>query len=71
MADPFGREDMVVLTQRIIDADGAEAEIGRIIELLERNVPHPAVTGLIFYSGEDRTAEEVVQRALAYRLVQL
>ena len=42
-----------------------------MIELLERNVPHPAVTDLIFYSDENLTAEELVQRALAYRPIQL
>jgi hypothetical protein len=66
------RDALVALTQRIMDADGTEAEIDGMIELLERNVPHPAVTDLIFYPDEeDVTAEQIVERALAHRPVPL
>lgn len=67
----LGRDDLFALTRRIMEADGTEAAIDAMIGRLERNVPHPAVTELIFYPEEELTAEAIVERALAHRPIQL
>lgn len=71
MAERLNREQLIALVTRIIDADGTEEEINDMITLLERNVPHPEVSDLIFYSEEDMTAEQMVDSALAYKPMRL
>lgn len=63
------REELVRLVRRITATDGTEAEQDALLELLEQNVPHPEVSDLIYYppGGIELSAEEVVDRALAYQ----
>ena len=72
MTDTLTRFELVELVRKIQAAEGSEEEIDRMIASLEASVPHPHVTDLIFYpEGPDLTAEEVVERALAYKPIQL
>ncbi len=71
MQDRLTRSQLINLVQRIMDAAGTEDEIDAWIGILESNVPHPEVTDLIFYSEPKLTAEEVVEKALAYRATPL
>ena len=59
------REELILLVERIMKCQGTEKEIDDMIELLEKNVIDPEVTNYIFY--ENNTAEEVVDKALAYK----
>ncbi len=45
-------------------------EMNERINLVQDNVPHPEVIDLIFHSG-GLSAEEIVDRALAYRPIAL
>ena len=63
------RDEMISLVKTIMNARGSENDIDGAIELLERNVPHPNVSDLIFYN--DLTPEEIVDRALSYKPIQL
>jgi hypothetical protein len=63
------KDELVVLVQKIKNADGTEEEIDAAIDLLELNVPDPNVSDLIFY--DDLTAIEVVERAMQYKPIQL
>lgn len=42
-----------------------------MIEVVERNVPHPEVSDLIYWNDEDFTPEQIVDIALAYKPIQL
>ena len=66
------RHELIKLVQKIMNAEGTEYEIHNNVNILEKNVPHPEVSGLIFWpkNGEP-TAEEVVNEALAYKPIQL
>lgn len=44
-----------------------DEEVSEYIELLEKNVPHPAPSDLIFWSDEELSPEEIVKVALAYK----
>lgn len=50
--------------------DGTEEEIDEMIKLLEKNVPDPGVSDLIFW-GEERTPQEIVEIALSYKPILL
>lgn len=52
-----------------MNAEGTEEEIHANIMLFKDNVSHPSPANLIYH--EDLTAEEVVDRALSYRPIQL
>jgi hypothetical protein len=43
------------------------------LALVERNVPHPTISDLIFYppNGIELSAEEIVNVALGYRPIEL
>ena len=66
MATGMSREELVLMVTKIMKADGTEEEVDELISALDRNVPHPAVTDLIFYSPELVTPEEIVDKALSY-----
>ncbi|MDX3227038.1 hypothetical protein [Streptomyces sp. ME19-01-6] len=65
------RNELVNLAERVMAAEGMEGEHGDLARLLEENVPHPRVLDLIYYSDPPLTAEEVVDKALAYRPIEL
>lgn len=65
------REELVRMVQKLIDADLPEEDGDRLIEGLEASVSHPRVTDLIYYHTPKLTAEDVVERALAYRPIEL
>lgn len=65
------REELVRMVQLLIDARLPEEEEDRIVDELKSSVLHPRVTDLIYYNNPKLTAEEVVDRALAYRPIEL
>lgn len=65
------REELVRMVQLLIDARLPEEEEDRIVNELKSSVLHPRVTDLIYYNTPKLTAEEVVDRALAYRPIEL
>ncbi|MFI1968094.1 hypothetical protein BLA24_21155 [Streptomyces cinnamoneus] len=66
------REELIQLVERIMAGEGeTEAEHDELVHTLERNVIHPAVTDLIYHTRPELTAEEVVDRALAYKPIAL
>lgn len=67
MFNKLNREELIELVKQICEAEGTEEEIDSMIDLLEQNVPHPEVSDLIFWSNEELTAEEIVDRALNYK----
>ena len=67
------KDELVQAVRRIIDADGTESELDGLLGLVDRNVPHPSVSDLIFYppNGIELSAEEIVNAALAYQPIGL
>jgi hypothetical protein len=76
------REELIVLGERIINSEGTEEEISKMIELFNKNVPHPKRAGLFYYpenynarkdkiSDYNPSVEEVVDKALSYKPIQL
>ncbi|MGW3649763.1 bacteriocin immunity protein [Streptomyces sp. NPDC000878] len=70
------RDQLVELVRKIMASEGAEEEVDRMIEILEGNVPHPRVLGLIFHPEleglpDEVTAEQVVDTALSYKPIAL
>lgn len=64
------REELIKLVIEITTVEGkTEEQIDKLIGLFKTNVPHPSPSNLIYY--EDLTPEEVVDKALSYKPIQL
>ncbi len=61
------REQLVNLVKKIRQAEGSEEEISQWIDTLHACVPHPEVSDLIFYSKDELTDEQIVDKALSYK----
>ena len=64
------RQELIELINKIKNCDGTEEEIDNMILVLEKNVPHPEISDLIFW-GEEKTAEQIVDIALNYKPIML
>ncbi len=72
MNKTLSREELIDLVEGIKDPRGTEDDTNRELALLEANVPDPNVSDLIFWpDGPELTAEEVVDKALAYQAIPL
>ncbi len=72
MRHDLTREQLVELVRRIIAVNGGESEVDGLIAELEANVPHPAVSDLIFWPGRrELGAEQIVDEALAHKSIAL
>ncbi|MEV6549802.1 e9imm peptide [Streptomyces sp. NPDC051597] len=71
----LSRAEAVALVQRIMNADfDSEAEVDGWLEKLDRALACPTghVSDLIFWPpGQDLSADEVIDKALAYRPIAL
>ena len=64
------REELIELVIEIIQVKGkTEEQLNILLERLESNVPDPNVSDLIYY--EDLTPEQIVDKALSYKPIQL
>ena len=72
MADEMSKADLIVLVKKILSADGSETDLDQMLFLLHTNVPHPAVSDLIYHPIDPPySAEQIVELALAYQPVAL
>ncbi len=74
MAAELTRDEAIALVERIMSVDYAdEGELGGWLDQLERDLVCPGgyVSNLIYWSDPELTAAEVVDRALAYQLIQM
>jgi hypothetical protein len=71
MEGKLSRKKLVDLVSKIMNSEGTEEEIHQWVNTLRANVPHPAVSDLIFYPERKLTAEEIVDEALSYQPIPL
>jgi len=65
------RRELVHLVRRLRSGETTDEETVELVEELKRRVPDPEVTNLMFWHQPELTDEEVVDRALAYRPIEL
>jgi len=76
------REELIELGRKIVNCEGTEEEINSMYELFSKNVPHPNGANLFYYPENynarkfhiaeyNQTVEEVVDKALSYKSIQL
>ncbi len=67
MNKPLSRDELIILVSKIISGEGSESEIDEMLDLLERNVPDPHVSDLIFWSDIEYSPEKIVDKAMSYK----
>lgn len=63
------KEELIELVKDIMTAEGTEEEISQKLALFKKNVPHPRAADFIYH--DDLSAEEIVDKSLAYKPIQL
>ncbi len=64
------RIELIEIVKTIINIDDkTEDEIDELLDILNKNVPHPEVSDLIYYN--DLPPEEIIDKALSYKPIQL
>ena len=79
MTNRMSREELIELVNKISTPPTTEAEeelIHSWLRIFESNVPHPEASGLIFWPTKyglpsGPSAEEIVDKALSYKPIQL
>jgi hypothetical protein len=76
------REELIEIGKKIINLEGSEQEIDKLVQLFDENVPHPNGSNLFYYpenydsrkddiSKYNPTVEEIVDICLAYKPIEL
>ncbi|WP_044973122.1 bacteriocin immunity protein [Ruminococcus sp. HUN007] len=71
MSDKLSREELIKLVSDIIECNGTEKEIDEMMEVVEKNVPDPNVSDLIFWNDDNLTPEQIIDKAFEYKPIQL
>lgn len=82
MEKKLNREELIELGKKIINCEGTEEEIDKMYDLFNENVPYPDGANLFYWpenhdmrkddiSKYNPTIEEVVDKCLAYKPIQL
>lgn len=61
------REELIALVETIFRCEGSEEEHEKMYELLTKNLIDPEVGNYMYWSNPQMTAEEVVDKALAFK----
>ena len=65
------RTELIALVEQLFSCRGTPAQENEWITALEQNVPHPAITDLMYWSDEELSPAQIVDRALAYKPIPL
>lgn len=76
MIDRLDKAQLIRLVEQIINGEGTEEEVDTWVSLVEQNVPDPNVWNLLFFPeksglGDSPSAEQIVEKAFAYRPILL
>lgn len=67
LGDKPTRHQLVDLVAKLQRGEGTEDEEDAWLTFVDRHVPAPSVSDLIYYSDPELSADEVIERAFAYR----
>ena len=62
---------LINLVNKIVECEGSEEEIDEMIDMVKKNVPYPDISDLIYWNEEELTPEQIVDKALEYKPMQL
>ncbi|MBJ8206448.1 e9imm peptide, partial [Bacillus cereus] len=63
----LNKEELVTLVQKLMDMEGEEWEQAIWLDMVESSVIDPKIGDYIFWSDDELTAREIIDKALAYK----
>lgn len=63
--DNLSKKELIDMVTRIQNVSGKEYEIENLLLIIENAVNNPHITDYIYYSDEDLTAEQIIDKALS------
>lgn len=69
MNKEMNRDELIILVKKIMNCEGSEKEIDEMTLLLTQTLIDPEVTNYIYF--DNLTPEQVVDKALSYKPIQL
>lgn len=63
--DNLSKKELIDMVTKIQDVSGEEYEIDNLLLIVENAVKNPEISDYIYYSDEDLTAEQIIEKALA------
>lgn len=67
----LSREELIGLVEQVMQCSGEEWELDIWLDMITSSVADPGISEYIFWSYEDLSAEEIVDKALAYKPILL
>ncbi|XOK60360.1 e9imm peptide [Paenibacillus elgii] len=67
----LSREELIELVEQVMQCSGEEWELDIWLDMITSSVADPGISNYIFWSDEDLSAEEIVDKALAYKPILL
>ncbi|WP_163859807.1 e9imm peptide [Paenibacillus elgii] len=67
----LSREELIELVEQVMQCSGEEWEMDIWLDMITSSVADPSISDYIFWSDEDLSAEEIVDKALAYKPILL
>ncbi|MFB6366304.1 e9imm peptide [Paenibacillus elgii] len=67
----LSREELIGLVEQVMRCSGEEWEMDIWLDMITSSVADPSISNYIFWSDEDLSAEEIVDKALAYKPILL
>ncbi|MPQ25756.1 bacteriocin immunity protein [Bacillus paralicheniformis] len=64
----MSKKELVALVENLMNPEIDDKTLSEYIDILEKNVPHPAPSDIIFWSEEEYSAEQIVEIALNYKV---
>ncbi|WP_255285578.1 hypothetical protein [Bacillus wiedmannii] len=59
------------MVQKLMDTEGEEWELAIWLDMVKSSVIDPKISDYIFWSDEELTAREIIDKALAYKPLQI
>lgn len=63
--DSLSKKDLIDMVTKILDVSGEEYEIENLLLIVENTVKNTDISDYIYYSDEDLTAEQIIEKALS------
>lgn len=63
--DKLSKKDLIDMVTKILDAPGKEYEIENLLLIVEQTTNNTDISDYIYYSDEELTAEQVIEKALS------
>ena len=67
----LSRTELVELVKKVADSQGTDDEVAEWMELVMNETGCPNIGEYIFYTEPEMTPDEVVQKAMSYKPIQL